>query len=354
MSNIGNLYFKIGGDDKELRKILQDRKKDAVELESILSKMKLGSTSPNKELSNSLKLQEQINKLTISNTKAEIAKNNAIATSLINEQRVNNEISKGSNLRLQNLRLDNDRITSEQRIRTETERTALVKKQQELSAARISAIEKERTAKDLLNQQRLRSEIERTEAIRKRAALIGTEGQNSFNNSLLLTNRTLFSQKALLSQISSQLGMYFSVYQLGRFVKELAMVSGEFEKQRLALTSILQDKEAANRIFEQVKDLAVYSPFNFKELTDYAKQLSAFSIPANELFDTMKRLADVSAGLGVDMRRIILAYGQIRSAAFLRGYRILATHGSNAVLNTPLIAGNSLEIRTISSEALAA
>ena len=55
------------------------------------------------------------------------------------------------------------------------------------------------------------------------------------------------------------------------------------------------------------------------DLNQYAKQLSAYSIPYNELYDTMKRLADISAGVGVDMGRIILAYGQIKAAKFLKG-----------------------------------
>jgi uncharacterized protein YoxC len=57
-------------------------------------------------------------------------------------------------------------------------------------------------------------------------------------------------------------------------------------------------------------------------LTTYAKQLSAFSVPAQELYDTTKMLADISAGLGVGMDRIVLAYGQVRSAAFLRGQEV--------------------------------
>ena len=79
---------------------------------------------------------------------------------------------------------------------------------------------------------------------------------------------------------------------------------------------------SSDRIFYQLQELAVKSPFTFRNLTDYAKQLSAFSVPMNEIYDTTKRLADVSAGLGVDMSRIILAYGQIRSASFLRGQEV--------------------------------
>lgn len=322
MAEIGTLYFGIGGDDKELRKIFEDRKKDAEELQNLLSKINFGSKDSTKQYTESVKLLEQQNKLIVSNAKAEAAREKAAATILVAEQKVNDAIERGNAEKLKSIKLDNDRLTSEQRLRTETEKTEAVRKQQLVSGAKLASIESERAAKEALSQQKLLTEIQRTEAAKKRAALVGTTGQESYNRALELTNKTMFNQKALLQQLSNAMGIYFSIYQAGAFVKELAMVSGEFEKQRLSLAAILQNEEAAARIFNQIRDLAVYSPFNFKELTDYAKQLSAFSIPTNELFETMKRLADISAGLGVDMGRIILAYGQVRSAAVLRGQEL--------------------------------
>lgn len=96
-------------------------------------------------------------------------------------------------------------------------------------------------------------------------------------------------------------------------------IGGELENQKIAMASILQDEGKATVIFNQIKKLAVASPFGVMDLNQYAKQLSAYSIPYNELYDTMKRLADISAGVGVDMGRIILAYGQIKAAKFLKG-----------------------------------
>lgn len=136
------------------------------------------------------------------------------------------------------------------------------------------------------------------------------------------TNAHLSRQSGLLSQITSYLGTYFSVIGAVNLIKNLVRITGEFEAQHVALRAILQDVAGADRIFYQLQELAVKSPFTFRNLTDYAKQLSAFSVPMNEIYDTTKRLADVSAGLGVDMSRIILAYGQIRSASFLRGQEV--------------------------------
>ena len=116
--------------------------------------------------------------------------------------------------------------------------------------------------------------------------------------------------------------MYFSFAGATRLVSSLVRVSAEFEKQRVSLRAILQDFDGAERIFGQIKELAVMSPFTFKELVSYTKQLSAFSVPMEELYDTTKMLADVSAGLGVGMDRLVLAYGQIRSASFLRGQEV--------------------------------
>jgi len=116
--------------------------------------------------------------------------------------------------------------------------------------------------------------------------------------------------------------LYFSFEGARRLVSSLVQVSAEFEKQRISLQAILRDADGAEKIFNQIKSLAVQSPFQFKELVTYTKQLSAFSIPMNELYDTTKMLADVSAGLGVGMDRLVLAYGQIRSASFLRGQEV--------------------------------
>lgn len=129
-------------------------------------------------------------------------------------------------------------------------------------------------------------------------------------------------QSTLMRSLQGAVGAYFSIDGARRFVTELSRITGEFEKQQVALRAILQDTNGADVIFEKIKNLAVVSPFSVLDLTSYAKQLSAFSVPLDEIYDTTKMLADVSAGLGVDMSRVVLAYGQIRSASFLRGQEV--------------------------------
>lgn len=132
-------------------------------------------------------------------------------------------------------------------------------------------------------------------------------------------NGAMNSQLSIVGQLRNEfLGLY-SIYAAQNFLRAVVDIGGELENQKIAMASILQDEGKATTIFNQIKKLAIASPFGIMDLNQYAKQLSAYSIPYNELYDTMKRLADISAGVGVDMGRIILAYGQIKAAKFLKG-----------------------------------
>lgn len=132
-------------------------------------------------------------------------------------------------------------------------------------------------------------------------------------------NSALKGNITLTKELGGAIGAAYSVVALKNFMTEVVEIGGELEKQKLAMKAILGDEGMANTISSQINTLAVKSPFGIMELNQYAKQLTAFQIPYNELYDTMKRMADVSAAVGVDMGRIILAYGQVRAAKFLKG-----------------------------------
>lgn len=135
-------------------------------------------------------------------------------------------------------------------------------------------------------------------------------------------NGALSRSGGVLGQLAGLAATYFSVQGVTRFLGSVIRVTGEFEMQREALRHITMDVAAADRLFQRLQGLAVESPFTFSELTTYAKQLSAFSIPVDELYDKTRMLADLSAGLGVDMGRLILAFGQVRSSTVLRGQEL--------------------------------
>lgn len=125
-----------------------------------------------------------------------------------------------------------------------------------------------------------------------------------------------------LSRLAQRTAVVFSLGAAKSFVEQIAEVRGQFELSERSLEAILQNKPKADEIFNKTVELAVKSPFRIKDLVDYTRQLSAYRIESDKLYDTTKRLADVSAGLGVDMGRLILAYGQVKAAAYLRGSEV--------------------------------
>lgn len=125
-----------------------------------------------------------------------------------------------------------------------------------------------------------------------------------------------------LQNLAMQLGLVFSVQQLNQWVKHMVEVRSEFELQNIALRSIIQNKEKADQIFAEVQQLALKSPFSIMELNKFTKQMAAYGVEADKLVGTTKQLADVSAGLGVDMGRLILAYGQVKTANYLRATEV--------------------------------
>ena len=125
-----------------------------------------------------------------------------------------------------------------------------------------------------------------------------------------------------ISRWAQRMALAFSIDTLKNFASQVVNVRGQFEISQRSLEAILQDKPKADEIFNKTVELAVKSPFQIKDLVDYTRQLSAYRIESDKLYDTTKRLADVSAGLGVDMGRLILAYGQVKAAAYLRGSEV--------------------------------
>lgn len=125
-----------------------------------------------------------------------------------------------------------------------------------------------------------------------------------------------------LSRWAQRIAFAFSVDTLKNFADQIVSVRGQFEISQRSLEAILQDKPKADEIFNKTVELAVKSPFRIKDLVNYTRQLSAYRIESDKLYDTTKRLADVSAGLGVDMGRLILAYGQVKAAVYLRASEV--------------------------------
>lgn len=337
--------------DKKINKIATDSENMATKFTSAMSKMSTGTGDLLKKLtemqtkinnmdiskfaqgvSNVAKGVSQIEKFSNAISKAaaainkynssQVKRTNVDNTKEINKLNKEIEALKKKTEQLEKYRQKQQQVNKEQSTsRTNTKAIDAYNRAMASSEAivtqRINKIAKLRQAEEMLTKasgdysvqiKRIRQEIERLNKL--------NQGQVDAYGRIIKSQRNLMDTSG---QLSRQLALIFSVSQIEGYIMKLVKVRGEFELQNTALASILQNKDQADKLFGQITELAVKSPFTVKELTTYTKSLSAYSVEYEKLYDTTKMLADVSAGLGVDMQRLILAFGQVKAANFLRG-----------------------------------
>ena len=123
----------------------------------------------------------------------------------------------------------------------------------------------------------------------------------------------------IAGELSSAMASLYSVHAAKEFLSQVIEIGGELEHQKIAMDTIFGDKGKTSELFGQIKGLARQSPFGVMELTKSVKALSAYGVQYNEIYDTAKRLADISAATSVDINRLILAFGKTKSRGFLDG-----------------------------------
>ena len=142
------------------------------------------------------------------------------------------------------------------------------------------------------------------------------------------------NQSQVLSDLKTMATQYLSLWGAQSFLNNIIQIGGQLEQQRLSIGAILGDMAAGQHLFDQIKNLALVSPFGVMELDKDTKQLAAYGFKQSELFDMTKRLADISAGAGTEVSRLALALGHVRSEGALSGY----TLRQFAMNNIPMLA----------------
>lgn len=187
-----------------------------------------------------------------------------------------------------------------------------------IDASKVQLNEQRAKAQAALAAQRAAKAEDNLAAARLKAARAANVGTSATRNA----NKAFAEQSSYLSRLTQRMAAYWSIRQVGNLLTNVREVTAQFELQRVSLGAILQDANKGEQIFSQIKQFALKSPISILDLTKYTKQLAAYKIGYDELFDTTKRLADISVGLGVDFQRIVLLYGQVRATGYLRASEV--------------------------------
>lgn len=113
----------------------------------------------------------------------------------------------------------------------------------------------------------------------------------------------------VFNRIKSVASMAFAGFTAKEIISTLGTVRGEFQQFEIAFETMLGSGQKAKGMISNLANLAASTPFDMKGVVNGAKQLLAYGFAANEITDTMRRLGDVSAGLGLNLQDLTWLYG---------------------------------------------
>ena len=175
----------------------------------------------------------------------------------------------------------------------------------------------------------LRESLRQMKALEKTGFTLPAGSVAAVTNEIGALNKQIQAANTLLgvtgrnaNMVRGMLSMAFNPIMIASFLKNLVTIRGEFEMAQRSLSVLIQNERMAEDMFEEISQIAVRSPFSVLQINQNVKALAAYRIEADKLIEKTKMLGDISAGVGVDINRLILAYGQVKAASFLKGQEL--------------------------------
>ena len=137
--------------------------------------------------------------------------------------------------------------------------------------------------------------------------------QRLFNESMQSSQRETNKLQQSIDTLAKGALAFFTFSQAKAFVNQVIEVRSQFQQLEISFGTMLKSKEKANELMAQLTDLAAKTAFGLEEVSEGAKRLLAFQVPAEEVTETLRRMGDVASGLGVPMGQLIHVYGQVKA-----------------------------------------
>lgn len=132
----------------------------------------------------------------------------------------------------------------------------------------------------------------------------------------------------MMNQLTSKVKQMGTAVLGGMGLKELAgriiSVRSEFESMETSLKVLLGgNEERLNSIMGQIKEYALASPLNTKDMVGAVQMMTSFGIEAEKSIDYLKAIGDISMGDTGKFNSLALAFSQMSSAGKLMGQDLM-------------------------------
>ena len=175
-----------------------------------------------------------------------------------------------------------------------------------------SVLDEQRAALFSLTQEQATARLS-VKKLRDEYALLRQEGGGTAETMNLLTGK--------LKQMS---GMLLGGMGLKELASRIISVRAEFESMETSLKVLLGgNEERLNNIMGQIKEYALASPLNTKDMVGAVQMMTSFGIEAEKSIDYLKAIGDISMGDTGKFNSLALAFSQMSSAGKLMGQDLL-------------------------------
>lgn len=128
----------------------------------------------------------------------------------------------------------------------------------------------------------------------------------------------------LTGKLKTMSGMLLGGMGLKEIAGKIMSVRGEFESMETSLKVLLGgSEERLNNIMGQIKEYALASPLNTKDMVGAVQMMTSFGIEAEKSIDYLKAIGDVSMGDAGKFNSLALAFSQMSSAGKLMGQDLM-------------------------------
>ena len=116
---------------------------------------------------------------------------------------------------------------------------------------------------------------------------------------------------------------FFSLAAVKEFGQKIFAVRSEIQSLETSFETLVGNKPQAEELFNSIREFAVNTPMQMKDLASSAQTMMSFNIPVEQIMENLKALGDVSMGDAQKFQSLSLAFSQMSATGKLMGQDLL-------------------------------
>ncbi len=157
----------------------------------------------------------------------------------------------------------------------------------------------------------------------KEAAEKEKKGADEATKSIHRTKEEADSLSGSFGKLTKYAAGFFTLQAAQGFIKKVFDVRSEIQSLHTSFETLVGDKGKADALFNSIKEFAVSTPMQMKDLASAAQTMMSFNIPVEQIMENLKAIGDVSMGDTQKFQSLSLAFSQMSATGKLMGQDLL-------------------------------